>query len=485
MKLDVIKVNYQLNKSLTTFIIMVLLTSCFTYLYAPKAKADTYGTFGYTEKGATSDHNANWMGGSNFTLSETFVRVDNITVYVERDGYGASYMKCAIYNQTDYSLVAASEQWQTTTDYNDWKTFDLPDDTYLTAGTYLLMVWCDSNQFIAYCAYGGGYTNAGFSKTVTYDGNFPSTFSGFGTEQKKWSIYANYTIVEEEPLNTQIDIKGKWVNSSIPNSGFSIDVLTKSNVTLSHYIIGDNSTSTFTNSSQINFTLNQYSAMARKTGTLPSNGSVLAWQAWIWDTTGNMTTTGLQTMKVYSISLSYTNVTTRSIQSAVDACNTAGGGSVVVPAGTYTFNMTDYHKGTWADSQYRGVIVYGGVNIIGAGDNQTILDCPTTAWQSTAGGAYADVMFYLDGTNGKGIRISGLYLNGSIDYTDASGTGGENSRLIGIAEDAVTDFRVDHCTFINFNNIALLMSRPYVNNMDGNRGIVDHCLFDNPYKEDF
>jgi len=151
------------------------------------------------------------------------------------------------------------------------------------------------------------------------------------------------------------------------------------------------------------------------------------------------------------------NVTARSgspsdIQSAINVVASAGGGNVYVPAGDFTFDyIGDY-----------GVMVYGGVNIIGSGTAATIL-------RSTREPPTGSTMFYLDGSNGKPIRISGIFFKGYVNAT-------EDTSTEAVEVDSVKDFRIDHCRFEDFTSRAVGVGA-------GSRGIIDHCVFDNPYKE--
>lgn len=171
------------------------------------------------------------------------------------------------------------------------------------------------------------------------------------------------------------------------------------------------------------------------------------------------------------------------VQAAVDAVATAGGGTVHVPAGNFTFNIDPGHIGV--NNQPCGVSVPGGVNIFGVGNNQTILHCPISGWDSGANNPYAWSMFCLDGSNNEPIRISGIYFQGSVNYSvDAANTmAGENANLAAIDENGVRNFRIDHCTFVDFNNKAIGTSNIYNYNPSGNCGVIDHCVFDNPYKD--
>jgi len=145
------------------------------------------------------------------------------------------------------------------------------------------------------------------------------------------------------------------------------------------------------------------------------------------------------------------------VQAAVNSMNAAGGGTVYVPAGNFSFDFPT--PTSWSV----GVTVYGGVNVIGAGINNTILRMthnPTNV---------NPVMFYLDGSNGKPIRISGITFKGYVVDT-------EDWSLEGIEVDSVKDFRIDHSRFEDFSSRGVGVGAH-------SRGVIDHCEFDNPYKD--
>lgn len=181
------------------------------------------------------------------------------------------------------------------------------------------------------------------------------------------------------------------------------------------------------------------------------------------------------------------------IQAAVNAASAAGGGDVYIPAGNWTFNINQ--SKICINNEPCGVQIPGGVNLFGAGNNQTILYCPLTGWDSGAYNPYGWSMFVLEGSNNKPIRISGIYFQGNINYTLQSiqwwnGTayipeiaGGENANLVAISEYGVKNFRIDYNTFIDFDNTAIGADNNYVQNPEGNRGVIDHNVIDNPYKD--
>lgn len=165
--------------------------------------------------------------------------------------------------------------------------------------------------------------------------------------------------------------------------------------------------------------------------TIPSGGSVLIPGTNVWAISGSP----------------------EDIQAAVDAVVAAGGGTVYVPEGDFVFNPT---------KSPAEVVVPGGVNVIGQGKGVTILretqHIPTNRL----------AMFHLDGANGLPIRISGISFIGYVENED-------ETRNQGVQIVNVIDFRVDHCEFIDFSSFGCVPS--------GGRGVIDHCDFDNPYKD--
>jgi len=155
--------------------------------------------------------------------------------------------------------------------------------------------------------------------------------------------------------------------------------------------------------------------------------------------------------------------TPEDIQAAVDAAAAAGGGTVYIPEGIFLWNASSFTQTFWG--RPTGVIIPGGVNVIGAGVNKTILQVIERAPDNA-------LMFGVDG-KGKPARISGIHFKGYVvDETENIG---------GIRLVDVKDFRVDHCIFENFDNAAILTRKQSSTKV--HRGVIDHNIFDNPYKE--
>jgi hypothetical protein len=167
------------------------------------------------------------------------------------------------------------------------------------------------------------------------------------------------------------------------------------------------------------------------------------------------------------------------IQAAVDAVAAAGGGIVYVPAGNFFFNS----ERTTYNGRRVGVAIPGGVSVIGAGKDVTILTSLQPTYTHSA-------MFFCDGSNDRPIRISGItfvgYVAGDIDDGTYPYVG------YGVYMWCCKKFRVDHCKFLNFPD-AGVGCQVYSEASKGengvyqfywNWGLIDHCDFDNPYKDE-
>jgi len=152
------------------------------------------------------------------------------------------------------------------------------------------------------------------------------------------------------------------------------------------------------------------------------------------------------------------------IQAAVNTAAAAGGGTVYIPEGDFTFNPSGI---IGPANTPTGVISYGGINIIGAGIGKTILretkDPPLI-------NGYGTSMIAVDGRNNKPFRISGISFVGFVSSEDYGNTA--------LELDSCLDYRVDHCEFDSFSGLCVVAQ-----NIGGhNRGLVDHCVFSASYK---
>lgn len=168
------------------------------------------------------------------------------------------------------------------------------------------------------------------------------------------------------------------------------------------------------------------------------------------------------------------------IQSAVNLIGSTGG-TVHVPAGTFFWNGET-------------VEIPAGVNVIGA----SLAGCkghednwehytPSTILFNNAAPPRDTPMFYLDGQDPTThqmtflkSRISGIQFEATppANPTDENNEGGT-----AITIRQAVNYRIDHCTFINFCGTAVGAT-----SNDGREGwyyaygLIDHCVVDNPYK---
>jgi hypothetical protein len=172
-----------------------------------------------------------------------------------------------------------------------------------------------------------------------------------------------------------------------------------------------------------------------------------------------------------------TSGTPSSIQTAVNQAASAGGGTVHIPAGDFTFNPP---------AGGVGVMVPAGVNLVGAGKGKTILRETVERAEST--------MMIVDGTSipyntpnlhdvQKPVKIQGISFIGFVpSRADADST----TNTFGVGIGSIKDFLVYDCEFSNFVNAGLVVD----NNMGWEtsayimRGVISHCSFDQPYKDD-
>ena len=162
------------------------------------------------------------------------------------------------------------------------------------------------------------------------------------------------------------------------------------------------------------------------------------------------------------------------IQTAVNAVVAAGGGTVYIPAGTFTFNPPVNSTTGGVTIPYTTVPI----NIIGAGVGVTTLQETVNSGGSMT--TYFTNMFRRS-WNGQNyaagsVRISGISFVGFVLNETATSNGA-------IQLYCTQDFRIDHCSFQDFDSQAISLSG---NNGDNypliTRGVIDHNTFDNPYK---
>lgn len=157
------------------------------------------------------------------------------------------------------------------------------------------------------------------------------------------------------------------------------------------------------------------------------------------------------------------------VQAAVNQANNAGGGNVFIPEDKWYWHIPPTPTGI--RNYPRGVNVPGGVNVFGMGVGRTIIE-----HDSAYGTNYS--LFDGNGSNNKPIRFSGMTLKSIVETENSSG-------LNGIALVGVRDYRVDHMEFTDLDNSGVYATNNWVLNPTGNCGVVDHCTFDNPYKDTY
>jgi hypothetical protein len=153
------------------------------------------------------------------------------------------------------------------------------------------------------------------------------------------------------------------------------------------------------------------------------------------------------------------------IQNAIDEAVSTGKDTVIIPEGTFLYPPEVFSKNTPYGLNKCAVIVPGGIKVFGAGMDKTILKM-TEQLDKVC-------FFLLDGSNGKRIRVSGIKFKGLVST--------ENLSFVDILVYAATDFRVDHCLFEDFTDAAVAVLNFW--DFPNVRGVVDHCKFDEPYKD--
>lgn len=147
------------------------------------------------------------------------------------------------------------------------------------------------------------------------------------------------------------------------------------------------------------------------------------------------------------------------LQAAINQVAAAGGGTVYVPAGDFVCNPP-------TTSQAAAVTLPLGVNLIGTGKGKTILRETIDINALYGVSTYMVKLPFQSGTGTN--RISGISFIGHV-IVDA----GNGQIAIGLW--GRVDFRIDNCVLQDFNNQGIITW--------GCRGLIDHCDFDNPYKD--
>lgn len=170
------------------------------------------------------------------------------------------------------------------------------------------------------------------------------------------------------------------------------------------------------------------------------------------------------------------------IQSAVNTAASAGGGKVIVPAGTWHWNVTSTTLiGTNIPC---AVVIPPGVSVVGTGlagcnDHPSFLDytAQTIIVLDSPRPPNAITPFGIDGQNvaGKPVRISGVEF---VGITPSNTTEENSDWRSAIYLYRAIDYRVDHCTFTNWASEAI-----FTDSLDHTcYGVVDHCRVRELYK---
>jgi hypothetical protein len=169
------------------------------------------------------------------------------------------------------------------------------------------------------------------------------------------------------------------------------------------------------------------------------------------------------------------------IQAAVNVVSAAGGGIVYIPAGNWTW-----------DGQT--VTIPSGVNIIGTGlagcnGHPNFVDyVPQTILYNIfpQGSPSMPTMFEVNSPNPypepseKPTRISGIEF---VATAPANATEENDQAGEAIVVNHAYNCRIDHCTFINFCNIAVSFSaNSGWNTTSCCYGVIDHCVVNDSYK---
>jgi hypothetical protein len=190
------------------------------------------GSFGNTNTGSDSYSIENTIVGSLFTATENGW-ADNITAYLQVTS-SSKYVKCAIYNHSDLSLVAYTQErlippssWPYSP---SWETFSFTDPKpSLTAGTqYILVAWSSSGYGDTLFYRQNGDINQAHYDNLAYGPTWPNPFSVDSHGARSYCIYCSYTKPTEYSSeveftgtsNTQAWSRLIWtIDSSFTTSG--------------------------------------------------------------------------------------------------------------------------------------------------------------------------------------------------------------------------------------------------------------------------
>lgn len=140
------------------------------------------------------------MVASRFTSSVSGLAT-SVTAYLTNVGSSAGTAKCAIYRESDKTLLASTQEKSIAIGSQGWQTFNFATAPSLTAGTsYSIVIWFANNNLqISYTA---GTTRQSWYAGQTY-GNFPNgPYTGFASYNQENVVYSLYTSVGSSATST-------------------------------------------------------------------------------------------------------------------------------------------------------------------------------------------------------------------------------------------------------------------------------------------
>lgn len=145
-------------------------------------------TFGRTDDGSTNNDMGNVIYGSIFTCPEAGT-ADSITVRINGKGYA---VKCAIYKESDYSLVGVTEERiiPNTGDFT-WEQFDFASPPTLENTSYVLVAWASNWTPFRYQTGEGSQREQSISYNSYPDPLVPNSYTG------EYAIYCTYSAIAE------------------------------------------------------------------------------------------------------------------------------------------------------------------------------------------------------------------------------------------------------------------------------------------------
>lgn len=151
------------------------------------------------------------------------------------------------------------------------------------------------------------------------------------------------------------------------------------------------------------------------------------------------------------------------IQAAIDLAIATRAVLVEIPAGDFEFNPSGLEHVSFNVPDYV-------LTIRGAGIGNTILNMTSqpVEW-------YGMFLITDSARTGGSVRVTGITFNGFVDPLAVYPT-------VGVRVRAITDFRIDHCEFLDFESAAIGSDNSA--GYSEHRGVIDHNIFDNPYKDD-